>query len=232
MVSYSKQGIAQEMRTKYRMEGSVNGHEFTIEGVGTGNPYEGKQMSELVIIKSKGKPLPFSFDILSTAFQYGNRCFTKYPADMPDYFKQAFPDGMSYERSFLFEDGGVATASWSIRLEGNCFIHNSIYHGVNFPADGPVMKKQTIGWDKSFEKMSVAKEVLRGDVTQFLLLEGGGYQRCRFHSTYKTEKPVAMPPSHVVEHQIVRTDLGQTAKGFKVKLEEHAEAHVNPLKVK
>ena len=34
------QGIVPEMRTKYHMEGSVNGHEFTIEGVGTGNPYE------------------------------------------------------------------------------------------------------------------------------------------------------------------------------------------------
>ena len=34
------QGIAQVMKTKYHMEGSVNGHEFTIEGVGTGNPYE------------------------------------------------------------------------------------------------------------------------------------------------------------------------------------------------
>ena len=34
------QGIAQEMRTKYHMAGSVNGREFTIEGVGTGNPYE------------------------------------------------------------------------------------------------------------------------------------------------------------------------------------------------
>ena len=30
---------------------------------------------------------------------------------MPDYFKQAFPAGMSYERTFTFEDGGVATAS-------------------------------------------------------------------------------------------------------------------------
>ena len=34
------QGIKQVMKTKYHMEGSVNGHEFTIEGVGTGNPYE------------------------------------------------------------------------------------------------------------------------------------------------------------------------------------------------
>ena len=71
-------------------------------------------MSELVIIKPGGKPLPFSFDILSSVFQYGNRCFTKYPADMPDYFKQAFPAGMSYERSFLFEDGGVATATATV----------------------------------------------------------------------------------------------------------------------
>ena len=30
---------------------------------------------------------------------------------MPDYFKQAFPAGMSYERTFTFEDGGVATTS-------------------------------------------------------------------------------------------------------------------------
>nr|WGH28763.1 cyan fluorescent protein CFP-13 [Acropora sp.] len=230
-MSYSKQVIADEMKTKYHMEGSVNGHEFTIEGVGTGNPYEGTQMSELVIIKPEGKPLPFSFDILSTAFQYGNRCFTKYPEGMPDYFKEAFPAGMSYERSFLFEDGGVATASWTIRLEGNCFIHKSIYHGVNFPADGPIMQKKTIGWEKSFEKMTVSQGVLRGDVTQFLMLEGGGYHRCQFHSTYKTEKPVKVPPSHVVEHHIVRTDLGKSAKGFTVKLEEHAEAHVNPLKV-
>nr|BAX00790.1 fluorescent protein [Acropora digitifera] len=230
-MSYSKQGIAQVMKTKYHMEGSVNGHEFTIEGVGTGNPYEGTQMSELVITKPAGKRLPFSFDILSTVFQYGNRCFTKYPEGMTDYFKQAFPDGMSYERSFLYEDGGVATASWNIRLEGDCFIHKSIYHGVNFPADGPVMKKKTIGWDKAFEKMTVSKDVLRGDVTEFLMLEGGGYHSCQFHSTYKPEKPATLPPNHVVEHHIVRTDLGQSAKGFTVKLEEHAAAHVNPLKV-
>ena len=38
---------------------------------------------------------------------------------MPDYFKQAFPAGMSYERSFTFEDGGVATASGHIGYESN-----------------------------------------------------------------------------------------------------------------
>ena len=33
---------------------------------------------------------------------------------MPDYFKEAFPAGMSFERTFTFEDGGVATASGKI----------------------------------------------------------------------------------------------------------------------
>lgn len=48
-----------------------------------------------------------------------NRCFTKYPEGMPDYFKQAFPAGMSYERTFTFEDGRVATASGHIRYVMN-----------------------------------------------------------------------------------------------------------------
>ena len=52
-----------------------------------------------------------------------------------------------------------------------------------------------------------------------------------FFFWHRTEKPVTLPPNHVVEHQIVRTDLGKSAKGFTVKLEEHAAAHVNPLKV-
>ena len=38
---------------------------------------------------------------------------------MPDYFKQAFPAGMSYERKFTLEDGGVATASGHIRCKSN-----------------------------------------------------------------------------------------------------------------
>ena len=70
-------------------------------------------------------------------------------------------------------------------LVGNCFKHKSIFHGVNFPADGPVMKKETTGWDPSFEKMTVCNGSLRGDVTMFLLLKNGGYHRCHFNTTYK-----------------------------------------------
>ena len=62
-----------------------------------------------------GAPLPFAFDILTTAHQYGNRAFTQYPEEIPDYFKQTFPNGFSWERSMIFEDGGVCTASNHIR---------------------------------------------------------------------------------------------------------------------
>ena len=36
---------------------------------------------------------------------------------MPDYFKQAFPAVMSYERTFTLEDEGVSTASGLIRYK-------------------------------------------------------------------------------------------------------------------
>ena len=68
------------------------------------------------VVVTKGAPLPFAFDILATAHQYGNRAFTQYPADIPDYFKQTFPEGHSWERSMIFEDGAVCTASSNIRL--------------------------------------------------------------------------------------------------------------------
>ena len=64
---------------------------------------------------TKGGPLPFSFDILSAVFNYGNRCIVDYPADIADYFKQSFPDGYSWERTLAFEDGGLCTASADIR---------------------------------------------------------------------------------------------------------------------
>ncbi|XP_027044184.1 GFP-like fluorescent chromoprotein amFP486 [Pocillopora damicornis] len=222
-MSLSKQVILKDMNLKFEMKGSVNGHYFEIEGEGRGKPYEGVQKSTFLV--TKGGPLPFSFDILSSVFKYGNRCFTKYPADMPDYFKQAFPAGMSFERTFTFEDGGVATASGHICLEGNWFKHTSMFHGVNFPANGPIMQKRTIGWDPSFEKMTVSNNILRGDVTMFLQLKGGGYHSCQFHTSYKTNEPVTLPQNHVVEHRITRTDI----EDKKVLLEETAVAHVNPL---
>ena len=64
---------------------------------------------------TKGEPLPFAFDILSGAFCYGNKCFTKYPKEIPDYFKQAFPEGLSWERSMTCEDGAFAAVSAQLR---------------------------------------------------------------------------------------------------------------------
>ncbi|RMX59767.1 hypothetical protein pdam_00015358, partial [Pocillopora damicornis] len=105
---------------------------------------------------------------------------------------------------------------------GNWFKHTSMFHGVNFPANGPIMQKRTIGWDPSFEKMTVSNNILRGDVTMFLQLKGGGYHSCQFHTSYKTKEPVTLPQNHVVEHRITRTDI----EDKKVLLEETAVAHL------
>ena len=53
--------------------------------------FRGVQTINLTV--TNGGPLPFAYDILTAAFEYGNRVFTQYPQDIPDYFKQTFPDG-------------------------------------------------------------------------------------------------------------------------------------------
>jgi len=63
----------------------------------------------------EGGPLPFSFDILTTAFNYGNRVFAKYPGHIPDYFKKSFPEGFTWQRSLTFEDGGICIATNDIK---------------------------------------------------------------------------------------------------------------------
>jgi len=69
----------------------------------------------LKLVVTKGAPLPFVFDILTPAHQYGNRALTQYPADIPDYFKQTFPEGYSWERRMIFEDQAVCTAASHVR---------------------------------------------------------------------------------------------------------------------
>ena len=57
-----------------------------------------------------------SLTIFWLAFEYGNRVFTQYPPDIPDYFKQTFPDGYSWERAMEFEDGAKCEVKSVIRL--------------------------------------------------------------------------------------------------------------------
>ena len=71
------------------------------------------------------------------------------------------------------------------RMEGDYFIYNIRFKGVNFESQGPVMQKKTLKWEPSTEKMYVRDGVLKGDVNMALLLEGGGHHRCDFRSTYK-----------------------------------------------
>ena len=49
-----------------------------------------------------------------------------------------------------------------------------------------------------------------------------------FFLFHRTKEPVTLPPNHVVEHRIIRTDI-EDKDGKKFLLEETAVAHVNPL---
>nr|BBA16882.1 FRB-mAG1 [synthetic construct] len=217
--------IKPEMKIKLCMRGTVNGHNFVIEGEGKGNPYEGTQILDLNV--TEGAPLPFAYDILTTVFQYGNRAFTKYPADIQDYFKQTFPEGYHWERSMTYEDQGICTATSNISMRGDCFFYDIRFDGTNFPPNGPVMQKKTLKWEPSTEKMYVEDGVLKGDVNMRLLLEGGGHYRCDFKTTYKAKKEVRLPDAHKIDHRI---EILKHDKDYnKVKLYENAVARYSML---
>lgn len=192
------------------MVGSVNGHHFEITGNGGGNPYEGKHNITLTV--KKGGPLPFSYDILTTAFSYGNRVFTKYPEEMKDldYFKKSFltgNQGYSWERSMIFEDMGVCVVTSKITLDEkkkNCFNYDIRFYGVNFPDHGPVMTKKTVKWEQSSETMYARDGVQVGDVNRTLFLKEDGYYRCDFRSTYRANDKKLKPSKEVyyIDHYI------------------------------
>uniref|UniRef100_UPI00042DB4D3 asFP504 n=1 Tax=Alcyonium TaxID=40679 RepID=UPI00042DB4D3 len=217
--------IKQEMKIKLHMEGNVNGHAFVIEGDGKGKPYDGTQTLNLTV--KEGAPLPFSYDILTAAFQYGNRAFTRYPADIPDYFKQTFPEGYSWERTMSYEDNAICNVRSEISMEGDCFTYKIRFDGKNFPPNGPVMQKKTLKWEPSTEKMYVRDGFLMGDVNMALLLDGGGHHRCDFKTSYKAKKVVQLPDYHFVDHR--NEILSHDRDYSKVKLYENAVARYSLL---
>nr|AAG41205.1 green fluorescent protein asFP499 [Anemonia sulcata]AAN52735.1 green fluorescent protein as(s)FP499 [Anemonia sulcata]ABQ58830.1 green fluorescent protein FP499 [Anemonia rustica] len=186
--------IKETMRVQLSMEGSVNYHAFKCTGKGEGKPYEGTQSLNITI--TEGGPLPFAFDILSHAFQYGIKVFAKYPKEIPDFFKQSLPGGFSWERVSTYEDGGVLSATQETSLQGDCIICKVKVLGTNFPANGPVMQKKTCGWEPSTETVIPRDGGLLLRDTPALMLADGGHLSCFMETTYKSKKEVKLPELH------------------------------------
>ncbi|XP_073240456.1 GFP-like fluorescent chromoprotein cFP484 [Porites lutea] len=221
--------VKDEMKIKLHMDGDVNGYKFKIEGNGQGKPYEGTQTINLTV--TNGGPLPFAYDILTAAFEYGNRVFTQYPPDIPDYFKQTFPNGYSWERIMEFEDGAKCLVKSVISLqEADCFEYKIDFNGMGFPPNGPVMQKKTVKWEPSTEMMYMCGGELKGDVNMALLLEDGSHHRCDFKSIYKAMKPgIQLPKYHYIDHRI--EILEQKNNYNQVVLYEKAAARYSPFPV-
>nr|AXF35912.1 rsFusionRed1 [synthetic construct] len=197
--------IKENMPMKLYMEGTVNNHHFKCTSEGEGKPYEGTQTMRIKVVE--GGPLPFAFDILATSFMYGSRTFIKHPPGIPDFFKQSFPEGFTWERVTTYEDGGVLTATQDTSLQDGCLIYNVKVRGVNFPANGPVMQKKTLGWEATTETMYPADGGLEGACDMALKLVGGGHLICNLETTYRSKKPATnlkMPGVYNVDHRLER----------------------------
>jgi hypothetical protein len=57
--------------------------------------------------------------------------------------------------------------------------------GANFPADGPVMQKKTLGWEPCTEMRYLRDGVLCGQSLMALKCADGNYLTCHLKSTYR-----------------------------------------------
>nr|AAG54097.1 green fluorescent protein [Ptilosarcus sp. CSG-2001] len=197
-------GLKEIMSAKASVEGIVNNHVFSMEGFGKGNVLFGNQLMQIRV--TKGGPLPFAFDIVSIAFQYGNRTFTKYPDDIADYFVQSFPAGFFYERNLRFEDGAIVDIRSDISLEDDKFHYKVEYRGNGFPSNGPVMQKAILGMEPSFEVVYMNSGVLVGEVDLVYKLESGNYYSCHMKTFYRSKGGVKeFPEYHFIHHRLEKT---------------------------
>ena len=73
----------------------------------------------------------------------------------------------------------------SINIKDNCFVYDVKFLGVNFPPNGPVMQKKTLGWEPSTERLYVRDGFVNGDNLMALKLQEGGHFTCDFKTIYK-----------------------------------------------
>nr|AYV61461.1 mKelly1 [synthetic construct] len=197
--------IKENMRMKLYMEGTVGNHHFKCTAEGEGKPYEGTQTQRIKVVE--GGPLPFAFDILATCFMYGSKTFINHPQGIPDFFKQSFPEGFTWERVTTYEDGGVLTVTQDTSLQDGYLIYNVKLRGVNFPSNGPVMQKKTLGWEPTTETLVPVDGGLVGRCDMALRLVGGGHLKCNLKTTYRSKKPaknLKMPGKYQVDRKLER----------------------------
>nr|AWB80856.1 BFP-NS3 [Mammalian expression vector pEXPR1] len=197
--------IKENMHMKLYMEGTVDNHHFKCTSEGEGKPYEGTQTMRIKVVE--GGPLPFAFDILATSFLYGSKTFINHTQGIPDFFKQSFPEGFTWERVTTYEDGGVLTATQDTSLQDGCLIYNVKIRGVNFTSNGPVMQKKTLGWEAFTETLYPADGGLEGRNDMALKLVGGSHLIANIKTTYRSKKPaknLKMPGVYYVDYRLER----------------------------
>ena len=82
----------------------------------------------------------------------------------------------------------ITTDSFFNRMkeeEERHFRLNVKFYCVNFPPNGPVMQRRIRGWEPSTENIYPRDEFLEGHDDMTLRVEGGGYYRAEFRSSYK-----------------------------------------------
>jgi len=191
------------------LEGDIDGVTFSIRGKGVGNATNGKLEAKFICTTGE---LPVPWASVISSLGYGSHCFSKYPNDIKDFFKSAFPQGYVQERTIAYDNDGALTTRAEITFENGAIYNRVKVTGTGFDKNGIVLGKKL-----EFKSLPSCIYVLPDDngvkskYQKVYKIIGGGYQ----HST-TTQKnyPIDDGLYHVPEyhHLQVSSEISKDPK--------------------
>nr|ACT99046.1 GFP-like isoform 1 [Pontella mimocerami] len=162
------------MKLECRISGTMNGEEFELVGNGDGNTDEGRMTNKM---KSTKGPLSFSPYLLSHVLGYGYYHYATFPAGYENVYLHAMKNGgYSNTRTERYEDGGIISATFNYRYEGDKIIGDFKVVGTGFPTNSIIFTDKIIKSNPTCEHIyPKADNILVNAYTRTWMLRDGGY---------------------------------------------------------
>jgi len=192
-----------EIPFEMKLNGKVNGQEFTIEGKGLGSSKVGSVNGKWVCTSGK---CPISWPALGPTLGYGFKVFTNVPNGIPHWYQQTMPEGYTMERTFDWENDGNFKAYHEVSYHNGVVFNNVTLEAEGFRADSPVLNDGLKVMLNSIERIVPTANGCQTASMHFYPLKGkeNEYAQCKMmtiHNQLNPKKEVSKPHAYFCRTQ-------------------------------
>jgi len=181
-----------------KLEGNVDGEQFTVEGSGYGHASSGIIEGKFVCTSGE---LPVAWQSIISACAYGMIVFARYPNTIKDFFKSAILDGYLQDRTMVFENDGTYETKAKVTYKDDTVYNHITLEGKGFSKDGHVRGKRIHFIPPSLAYVNPYGDGIRMVFKNALPTKDGGYQVIdldQVNEPMKKSEDIAIPSYHFI----------------------------------